>query len=417
MLKKNNNLLLVLLSIVIIVAIFFIINIVKLFSKPTETTLVKNGKLTKYEEVTGYIIRDEQVLDVSDYAGVFQLQTDDSTRVRKNGVIAKYVSENEKELIEKIGNLDKQIEEAMSSQQTIYSPDARALESGIQIQLYDSIGNNNDINFLKDSKLKLNNSIKKKAQIVGELSPVGSRLKELISERNGYEKQINDSIKELKSPLAGIVSYRVDGYEDLLTKDSISNLTYEQLDSLQLTANQIILRNTSNIKIINNFECYIAMFMDSPESKEAKLNDELFLRIENVDSNLIPATIEYISEEEGGRLIFVKIQTDIEELSKYRKINLDVVWWTYEGLKLHKSLITTQEVTNASGEIVTSLNSVRIKRAGFTEVAYIKILKEFDNYVIVDNYTNQEYLDMGFTDQDIAKFVTLKLYSEVLVNN
>ncbi|MBQ9313850.1 MAG: hypothetical protein IJ220_02450 [Clostridia bacterium] len=415
--KKKSNIVLILLLLILIIIISTIINVVKLFSKPIETTIVKNGKLTKYEEVTGYIIRNEEIVDTTEYTGVAQAKVEDSTRVSKNGTIATYVSESEGQLVERINDLDKKIEEAMASQQTIYSPDAKALESSIQIQLYDTIQNNNDINSLQDSKAKLNNTIRKKAQIVGELSPVGSKLKELISERNSYEKQINDSTKELKAPISGLVSYRVDGYENLLTKDNISNLTSAELNALQLNANQVIIRNTSKIKIINNFECYVAMFMDSPESKEANLNDRLYLRFENVDSNLIPATIEYISDEGDGRLIFAKIETNIEELAKYRKINLDVVWWTYEGLKLHKSLITKKPVTNVSGDVITTLDSVKIKKVGFDETAYIKIVKEFDNYVIVDNYTTQDYLDMGFTEQDIANFVTLKLYSEVLVDN
>lgn len=414
--KKKNSSLSILLSLAIIIVVFLIINIVRLFSKPTQTVLVKNGTLTKYEEVTGYIIRDEEIIDTTGYSGVIQTMVDDSTRVKKNGVIATYVSESEEQLVNKISELDKQIDEAMASQQTIYSPDAKALESNIQIQIYDSIRNNDDINSLKDNKAKLNSNIKKKAQIVGELSPAGSKLKELISQRNAYEKEINNSTKELLSPLAGLVSYRVDGYETYFSKDNISNLNSTELDSLNINSNQVVLRNNSKIKIINNFDCYIAMYMNSPESKEAKLNDELFLRIENVDSNLIPATIEYISEEEEGRLIVVKIQTDTEELAKYRKINLDVVWWTYEGLKLHKSLIEKQEVQVSSGDKTITLDCVKVKKAGFSETVYIKILKEFDNYAIVDNYTNQEYLDMGFSEQEVANLVTLKLYSEVLVN-
>ena len=58
--KKGSNLIFVLLSIIIIVLIFLAVNIVRLFNKPIETTLVKNGELIKYEEVTGYIIRDEK---------------------------------------------------------------------------------------------------------------------------------------------------------------------------------------------------------------------------------------------------------------------------------------------------------------------------------------------------------------------
>ena len=49
--QKKNNIVFILLSLIIILVVFLMINIIKLFSKPIETTIVKNGKLTKYEEV------------------------------------------------------------------------------------------------------------------------------------------------------------------------------------------------------------------------------------------------------------------------------------------------------------------------------------------------------------------------------
>lgn len=414
--KKNNNLIFVLLSIIIIVVVILVVNIVRLFIKPIETTLVKNGELTKYEEVVGYIIRDETLVDTSGYEGILQTEIDDSSRVQKDGVIATYVSKSEEDLMKKIEELDKQIQEAMESQQTIYNSDAKVLENSIQIQLYENVRNNTNISLIQESKTKLNDNIKKKAQIVGELSPVGSKLKELIDERNGYEKQINDAKKELISPVAGLVSYRVDGYENVLTKDSISSLTSEKLSSFKLNPNQIIARDTSKIKVIDNFESYIAIFMNSPESKEAELNDKLYLRFENTEDTLIPATIEYISEEEEGRLITVKIETNTEELTKYRKINLDVVWWSYTGFKLHKSLISNIDVCDLNGKVIANLDYVTIARAGYNDMAYVKVVKEFGDYVIVDNYTDEEYLEMGFSENDIENFVTLKMYNEVVVS-
>ena len=156
--------------------------------------------------------------------------------------------------------------------------------------------------------------------------------------------------------------------------------------------------------------------MDSPESKEAELNDKLYLRLDNTGDILIPATIEYISEEASGRLITLKIKTNTEELTKYRKINLDVVWWSYTGFKLHKSLISNKGVNDVNEKFITNLNYVTIARAGYTDIAYVKIVKEFGDYVIVDNYTDEEYLEMGFSEKDIEKFVTLKMYNEVVIS-
>ena len=414
--KKKSNLMFVLLSIIIIVLIFLAINVVRLFNKPIETTLVKNGELTKYEEVTGYIIRDETVLDLSSYDGVMQIVTEDLNKVKAGGVIANFVSSSEEDLMKKIEELDVKIEEAMETQQTVYTSDVKALDASIQVELYENIKNNNDISSIKESKSKVNANIKKKAQIVGELSPVGSKLKELITERNDYEKQINNAKKELVSPRSGIVSYRVDGYENSFTKDSISNMTWEELSSYKLSANQVIPINNKNVKVVNNFETYIVSFMNSEESKNANLNDKLYLRFQNTGDNLIPATIEYISEEADGRLIVLKVQENNEELTKYRKLNFDVVWWSYTGFKLHKSVITQKEVTNVAGEYITTLSSVTVQKAGYNETAYVKIVKEFGDYVIVDNYTDEEYLEMGFTEEDIENFVTIKMYTEVLVS-
>ena len=414
--KKINKFIFVLLSLVLIIVISLSIKTVRLFLKPTETTLVKNGELTKYEEVVGYIIREETIVDTSGYEGMMETEVEDANRVKNGGIIATFVSKSEENLMQKIAELDVQIQDAMDSQQTIYSSDAKALEANIQIQIYDNVKNNTNINSIQESKEKLNANIKKKAQIVGELSPVGSKLKELINKRNEYEKEINDAKRELISPAAGLVSYRVDGYENILTKKSISNLTSEELLKFKLNANQIVPIDNTKIKIVDNFETYIMMFMDSEESKSAQLNDKLYLRFENAGDVLIPAIIEYISEESGGRLITVKVETNTEELTKYRKINLDVVWWSYTGLKLHKSLIDKQMVFNTSGDSIATLDSVRIQKAGDNEIAYVKILKEFGDYVIVDNYTEEEYLNMGFTENEIKNLTTLKIYNEVLVN-
>lgn len=413
--KRNSNFIFVIFSLLIIIVVYLLVSIIRLFIDPTETTLVKNGELIKYEEVDGYIIRNEEVIDTKSYEGMMQNDVKDSTRIPKDGIVATYVSKSQEALIKKIDDLNLKIEEAMQNQKTIYSPDVKAIEASIQIQLYENIKNGIDLTSVQENKIKLNSDIKKKAQIVGELSPVGSKLKELISERTNYEKQINDAKRELRAPRAGLISYRVDGLEEVLTPKSISNLTYEDLKALKINTNQTIARDTSKIKIIDNFECLITTFMNSPESKSANLNDKLYLRFENTGETLVPATIEYISEEDDGRLITVKVETNVEELAKYRKISFDVVWWSYKGFKLHKSLVKPCDVINQNGAKVATLDSVTIKKASYEEVAYVKIVKEFGDYVIVENYTDNEYIEMGFTKEDISNFQTLKLYNEVVV--
>ncbi len=415
--KKNQNLIFVLLSILIIILIYFVICIVRFFRQPADTVLIKNGEVIKYEEVVGYIIRNEKVLDTSSYEGTPKANVDDATKVSKGTEIVTYMSREKEQLTEKIAKLDDKIQEAMESKQTILPNDVKVLDSEIEIYLYTNVKESNNVYSIYESKNLINEKIEKKAKIAGDLSPVGSQLKSLIEERTSYEKQINDSEKILKTPEAGLVSFRVDNYENVLSPSVISKLTLAELEKIKINNNQIIPISTSKVKIVNNFECYIAIPMESEESKEANLNDNVYLRFDNTGDELINATIEYISEEDNKRIIVLKIKSNVEELTKYRKINLDVVWWSDKGLKINKEAIRYSEITGVSGDTVI-VPTVTIKKSSYTQDVFVKIVREAGDFAIITNYEDKELLNLGVPEELIEDRQTLKMYDEaVLIKN
>lgn len=415
--KKNQNLIFVLLSILIIILIYFVICIVRFFRQPADTVLIKNGEVIKYEEVVGYIIRNEKVLDTSSYEGTPKANVDDATKVSKGTEIVTYMSREKEQLTEKIAKLDDKIQEAMESKQTILPNDVKVLDSEIEIYLYTNVKESNNVYSIYESKNLINEKIEKKAKIAGDLSPVGSQLKSLIEERTSYEKQINDSEKILKTPEAGLVSFRVDNYENVLSPSVISKLTLAELEKIKINNNQIIPISTLKVKIVNNFECYIAIPMESEESKEANLNDNVYLRFDNTGDELINATIEYISEEDNKRIIVLKIKSNVEELTKYRKINLDVVWWSDKGLKINKEAIRYSEITGVSGDTVI-VPTVTIKKSSYTQDVFVKIVREAGDFAIITNYEDKELLNLGVPEELIGDRQTLKMYDEaVLIKN
>lgn len=412
--KKNQNLIAIILSVLIILLIYFVISIVRFFKQPADTVMIKNGELIKYEEVVGYIIRDEEIIDTSGYIGTPKAKVEDAIRVAKGKEILTYMSKEEEQINQKIKELDEKIQDAMDSRQTILNNDAKALDSEIEIYLYSSVKENTDVYSIYEQKKLINEKIEKKAKIVGDLSPVGSELKKLIEQRTTYEKELNNSEKKVTANKAGLVSYRVDNYENVLTLAGMSKLTIAELEKIKITTNQIIPLNMNNVKIINNFECYIAVPMYSEESRNANLYDSVYLRFDNTGEKLINATVEYISEEENGRLIIFKINTNVEELTKYRKIDLEVVWWQDKGLKVNKDAIQNTNIINTSGDSL-EFKKITIKKASYTEDALIKIVREAGDFVIVDNYKDKELLEMGISDELINARSTLKMYDEVVV--
>lgn len=455
---KVNKKRLVLFYILVFLAIYFIVSIVRLFEKPVDTVLIKKGELINYEEVVGYIIRDEELLDLSNYDGIVKSEVQDATRVSKGSSILKYVSKSEEQLMEKINKLNDKIEVAKENQQTIFSNDVKIIDSEIENNIYSQLKNNTSLDIVKENKKYLNEKIYKKAKIVGELSPAGSELKNLINERAEYEKQLNDAEKSLIAPAAGLVSYRIDGFENILTYDSISLLTSEKLAELKISLDQTIPVDTKNIKIIDNFKCYIAVPMESEDAKNAMLNDTVYLRFSNSDDSLIASQVEYISNEEDCTLIVFKINSNVEELTKYRKISMDVVWWRSTGLKVNKEVLFDTELevvvsgedaieneistasaseiaddATVSGDIsgvieapenvlnntvktkIIKIPTIKIRKAYSEENVFVKILKETDEFVIIDNFKDAELLEMGVDESLISNRRTIKMFDEAVM--
>lgn len=415
--KKNQTAIHVVFSIILIVFVYSFVQLILFLRQPTNSTLVRSGELVNSEEFVGYIIRDEEIMDTSEYTGISTIVITDENRVSKGGTIITYVSNQQETLMSKISELDEKIKEAMESKPDIYSSDVKNLEADIQNQLYKLLSKKSDVYEVYELKTAINQNIEKKAKIVGELSPAGSKIKELINERMKYEIELNESNKELKAGKAGLVSYRVDNYENILTPTSFSSLSIEELEKIRINVGQVIPINTNKVKIVNNFECFIAVPMDFEKSEELTLNSVVKLRFNNTGEEYIKSTVEYISTEENGKqLVIFKVPTNTEALTKYRKVNLEIVWWSDNGLKVPNDSIKYVTFKDAVGNDIATIPTITILKSNYQEQAWIKVIRSTDKFSIIENYTDDELIEMGFTEEMIDERVNIQMYNEVLVN-
>ena len=234
--------------IVFLVTIYIIYKVANLIRNPSETFFVEKGKIYEEENAIGYILRDEQVVKGENYKnGILQIKTE-GEKVAKGEAIFRYYSNKEESLTKKIEELDIKIDEKI-----------------------DSTYNLNDLQKIKEYKKDINTYIIKKAKIAGEKSPAGSYLKKLIDERSKYENELNSGAEYIISPRSGVVSYRVDGYENTLTTENFDYLTKDFLKGIKLKVGQVVATSQESGKIIDNFKCYIACILNSEEAKQSKV--------------------------------------------------------------------------------------------------------------------------------------------------
>lgn len=403
--KKNLNVkLIIALTIIIALVIYAICIVVNLIKNPADTFLVENGKISFEESVQGYIIRDETVVKGENYKnGISQIKLE-GEKVAKGEAIFRYYTRGEESLIKKINELDVKIREAMENENDIYTSDIKTLESQIHEKIQEAFKQNN-LQKIKEYKTELNTLITKKAKIAGEKSPSGSYLKQLIEERSKYENELNSGSEYIEAIRSGVVSYRVDGLEEVLTTSNLASLSKDSLEKLKLKTGEIVSTSEESGKIIDNFYCYIACILknENINAANAKVGSNVKIRLSNAKEIL--STVEYISQEnEEESLVVLKIEKCVEELINYRKISLDIIWWSESGLKIPNAAIKYES---------EDLAYITRKRVGYTDNIYIKILKQSDKYSIIENYTIAELREKGITEEVIQNRRTISLYDEL----
>lgn len=391
-------------AVVLILALVFIYAVylvAKLVQNPTNTFMVTNGKISQEESDIGYIIREETVVKGQNYKNGMVKIKNEGEKVAKGDSVFRYYSSGEEELKNKIAELDVEIQSLMQNEKSSFPSDVKLLESQIEKEL-DSIYGVNNAQKIQEYKKNINSYITKKAKIS---SPSNSRLKELLSQREEYENRLTSDSENVNAPESGIVSYRVDGLESVLTTENFTKFNKSFLQDLKLKTGQTVASSEEVGKIINNYQCYIVFNSNTNEAKSSKVGDTIKIRVQNSDT--VKASVEnIINEDDESKTITVKIANDVEKLIAYRKISFDIIWWDAEGFRIPNEAIKEEN----------GLSYVVRNRNGYYNKMLVKILKQNDEYCIVRQYKTEELEELGFTSSQIYSMRNIALYDEIVLN-
>lgn len=394
-----------LMNILFVIAFIYIIYAVYLtIKKPTDTVTVESGTLTDDESSTGYIIREETIVKGNNYKnGIYQIISE-GEKAAKNETIFRYYGKDENDIQEKIDEINAKIQTALEKENTFSSADINNLETQID-DIIQNLKYVTDVQELTEYKKQISNIILKKATIAGENSKSGSYIKKLINQREGYEEKLVNGSEFVVAPTSGVVSYRVDGLEEVLTPDSFDSITEKKLDELGVKTGKIVATSTEEAKVINNFNCYIATILSSETAKNVETGKSVLLTLSS--GNEVNAIVKYKKEQDDGKMLIIfELNTLTDELISYRKISFNITWWSYSGIKVPN--VSILEDNN-------QLKYVLKKTATGLKKCYIKVLKTNDNYSIISSYSNDDLSALGLdtsTYEGIDIYDTIMLYPD-----
>lgn len=398
--KKSKKIILIIL--VSLISIYIIYAIYLLITNPVDTYVIKKGTLAQEEPGIGYIIRNEKVIKGENYENGIYSIVSEGQKVGNGDSIFRYYSDSEKEITQKLNELNYKIQELLEKEENnTPSADIKSIENQIEDKLVNTriLNNIQEINDYKDS---IDSLISKKIDFIGDVT-TNSEIKQLVAQKKEYEKQLKNGAEYKKAEMSGIVSYRVDGLEEELTEENFNNLTEEYLDNLDLKTGQIVATSNECGKIIDNFNCYIAVTTDSEEGMSSEVGDSVQIRIS--DKEKVDAEIAQINEESGKRTIIFKLNQMTENLINHRKIAIDIIWWDESGLK-----VPNQALIEENG-----LYYVLRNRAGVQSKILVKVTFKTDKFSIIESYQTEELQELGIDEDEIKNYKKINNYDEIML--
>lgn len=387
---------------VIGVLIFVINTVYLLITNTSETYIVSQGTISKEDEAVGYIIRDEQIVKGENYENGIYAIASEGKRVAVNESIFRYYSSSEKEVENKIKELNYKIQELLEQENTQSSADIKVIEKQIEEKIQ-NINNLTNYQEIVENKKNIDELISKKINFIGSITE-NQEIKSYIKERKSYEEKLKKGTEYQKAPISGIVSYRVDGVENKLTPNNFGEITEKYLEDLDLRTGKIVSTSDECGKVIDNFQCYIAVTMNSKNAMEAEIGQTITLRIANNEE--CKAEIIQINEESGKRTIIFKINTMTETLINHRKIAIDVVWWNVSGLKIPKQALIQEN----------GLYYITRIKSGIQTKLLVNVIKQTDKFAIIKPYETKELQELGYSSTEIKNYIKITNYDEILIN-
>ena len=398
--KNYKKIIAIILLLIIVIYVGYAIYL--LIVDPIDTYIIKKGTLSKEDTVTGYIIRDEIVIkDENCKNGIYTIVSE-GEKVAKSDSIFRYYSESEKNTNKQINEINYKIQELLAQEKNDTSADIKAIENQIEekIQVIKEI---NDYQEITENKNNIDSLFSKKVKFIGNIT-ANQEIKKLAQEKNEYEEQLKNGTEFQTAPISGVVSYKVDGFEEKLSAEKFNEINEKYLQELDLKTGQIIATSSEAGKVIDNFKCYIATTMDSEEAMKAKVGDEVQIRTS--DKEVIKAKIQQINEESGKRTIIFKLNNMTSDLINHRKIALDIIWWNKSGLK-----IPNQALINENG-----LYYVIREKAGQQTKILVKLECQTDRFAIISTYSTKDLQEIGFAQNDIKNYKKLNNYDEIMLH-
>ncbi len=270
----------------------------RFFYNPYQTEITTEYSVSESLHVHGIAVRSETIIESVQTSGSVSYVYEDAQRVLKNRTVAyTHASADTVDKMIRVEELEKEIsllKEASRGNSQLYGTmEFINTQIGSAVAKYAGVLDETNLSALSSAKEELLLAINKKTVITGNENKFEDRIAILNAECNELKEEISaDSAETVTSPKTGYFVSEVDGFENLVNKETMFEMTAAQLEELINT--EIVTVEPSVGKIADNYKWYYVISVNEEEAKS-------FYEGRNVEINFdgINESIETKQELEG----------------------------------------------------------------------------------------------------------------------
>ncbi len=352
--------------------IYFIVNLgLDLFYKEQSTYLVTVGNLNIENQYEALVLRNEMIVDTN-LSGKITYFANEGEIIKKNHQIAEIFNDG----TESVAIIDATEREL----------NRKKIEFDYNLLEYDITTLRNEIIFQMSAKHYEQIPVLKEelVQKLERLDKLQDENKFLSNRTASYSKKtIGEGVlmegqkQAIYAPATGVLTYKIDGYEDFLTIDNLYNIDYDEISDFKFEETSLV-RGSVNakdklFKIVDNANYFIAAIVSNDEIDTYK-NIQSISAV--IGGKTLKGEVYDVFTNKENAVAIIQLRENFEGFFNRRVINCSIIRENYRGLKIAMSSIVNKEGT--IGVYVVG----KERKLSFVPV---KILGYDDNFAIVYN--------------------------------
>lgn len=386
------------------------------FGTSIDTDFVKADSLKSYLTQDAIIIRSEKIVK-GNKSGQLLPTMSEGEKTAKGETIARFYNEDSEKLIKKKEKVEQEFIENLKavlnkSEITVY--EIQQLDDRIEDKLdaYIEADINGEYKQVASAGREIEDVTEQRLDILTENLPQDTYLTQLKKEVDNLDKQIEKSTISLKAPIAGLVSYSIDSFENKARYDNIKTMNAKELEELINLASEksgAKKNEKPTLKIVNEFEYYFATVMDKAKAQLIKVGEKRGITINDLQLTL-DAYVDYKKVFGDKTVLFFKTNSYLAESIGMRKVSLNIAESTNSISGLKVALASLYDFSE-DGERA----KIMLSRVGFAEEREVTILESNEVTAIVKDVCDLTTEERILTNEDIDPDI-VREYDEYVVN-